>query len=390
MNYARMVEQSEAQLAPYAARDERSKRRAMPLRPDGNRNEFQRDRDRILYSSAFRRLGFKTQVFVYNRNNMHRTRLTHTLEVAQLARAIAQMLGINADLCEAISLGHDLGHAPFGHAGEWALNRLMADHGGFDHNEHSLRVVDFIEHRFPEHKGLNLAFATREGIIRHSTSYDSPKAPAEFRERSATVEAEVVNLADRIAYNIHDVEDAYREGLLDLGGFGRAIDLWRWADSRVRQRYIDLCEEDFFYRVKSEWLKRLINSAIETTQRNIDELGIQTFDDVTSPRRARALVALPHELEEGMRQVEAYLMQNVYLSPLVQKMNDKGMMLITSVFERYLKNPRTLPASFVAQYPEGTLAADPKIIVCDYIAGMTDQYLIKEYQSLFDPNYDVF
>jgi len=241
-------------LSPLAVKDEESEKRKYKVNEDKTRSNFERDRDRILYASSFRRLAYKTQVFIYNRNNMHRTRLTHSLEVAQLSRTISQVLGMNSQLCEAISLAHDLGYAPFGHAGEYTLNSIMSDEGGFEHNEQSLRVVDYIEKRFPEHSGLNLTFATREGIIKHKTGYDKPgKINQEFLKRNSTIETEIVSVADRISYNTHDLEDGIREQILSLKHIEEHCSLWREITDSVRHTYFNynLNEKDFFYRCKS-------------------------------------------------------------------------------------------------------------------------------------------
>jgi len=373
-------------LAPYAVRDEESKKRDFPQKPDWNRTAFQLDRDRILYSSSFRRLAFKTQVFICNRNNMHRTRLTHSLEVAQLSRAMAQILELNSELCEAIALAHDLGHAPFGHAGEATLRELMKDAGGFEHNEHSLRVVEFVEKRFVGHRGLNLTFATREGIIKHQTNYDRPQIGERYLARGTTLEAEVVSVADRISYYTHDIEDSFREGLLDLAEIEKQVPLWREIATEVRQKYNGLGRHEFFYRAKSGLIKRLLAAVLETTLQNLREQEITDFAKVIDGCRQEPLVAFSHAMAAELETLEKYLLERIYCSPLVVKMNDKAAFIIREVFSRYENNSAMIPRGFSESYPAGTAV---KKIVCDYIAGMTDLFMLKEYRMLFDPEMDI-
>jgi len=378
-------------LSPLAVKDEESEKRKYKVNEDKTRSNFERDRDRILYASSFRRLAYKTQVFIYNRNNMHRTRLTHSLEVAQLSRTISQVLGMNSQLCEAISLAHDLGHAPFGHAGEYTLNSIMSDEGGFEHNEQSLRVVDYIEKRFPEHSGLNLTFATREGIIKHKTGYDKPgKINQEFLKRNSTIETEIVSVADRISYNTHDLEDGIREQILSLKHIEEHCSLWREITDSVRHTYFNynLNEKDFFYRCKSLLLKKLIDDVIETSLKNIKRMNLKSFDEVISLNRKEQIIALSPDCDKKLKEIESYLYKFLYESSVVVKMNDRAKYFILSVYDRYKKNPKLLPKSFIEQLdPELKKNSSINRIICDYIAGMTDAYLLEEYKDLFDPDF---
>lgn len=382
----RAAERTERELAPYAVRDADSKTRDHPQDPDWSRGEFQLDRDRILYASSFRRLAFKTQVFICNRNNMHRTRLTHSLEVAQLSRTMAQVLELNSDLCEAIALAHDLGHAPFGHAGEATLRELMRDEGGFEHNEHSLRVVEFVEKRFVGYRGLNLTLATREGIIKHKTNYDTPRVAEQYRRRGTTLEAEVVSAADRISYDTHDLEDSFREGILDLEDVAARVPLWRGIAAEVRRRYPKLKPDEFFYRGKSGLIKALLQDVLQQTLANLARQAVTEFAAVIAPGRLAPLVGFSAPMSAALAELEEYLMRTVYCSPLVVKMNDKAAWLLRQVFARFEANPRMVPAGFRAAYPKETTG---KQLICDYLAGATDLFLMKEYRVLFDPEMDV-
>jgi dGTPase len=387
--YQEIITKQENLLAPWAVKDEESKMRDYPIPPDGNRNQFQQDRDRILYASSFRRLSEKTQVFIYNRNSMHRTRLTHSLEVSQISRSIAQMLEVNSDLCEAIALAHDLGHAPFGHAGEMILHEIMKDEGGFEHNRQSLRIVELIESHFINHRGLNLTFATREGIIKHVTKYDTPQLDARFQKRNTTIEAEIVSVADRISYNTHDLEDSFREGLLNYYELEETVPLLQYFGKEIRKKYGKLSLRDHFYRIKGKLIGTLILDVIETSRKNLEKYNIKNFADVIDLNRKNKIVTLSSKIEQELEKIEKYLYKNIYFSPLVVKMNDKAQYLLEKVFSRYLKKPQMLKNEFLRVYTEEE-KKDIKRIICDYIAGMTDRYLIEEYRILFDPMMRVY
>lgn len=385
-----ITKEKEALLSNLAVKDEESKSRKYKVEPDSNRSDFQRDRDRILYASSFRRLAYKTQVFVYNRNSMHRTRLTHSLEVAQLSTSIAQVLRMNADLCEAIGLAHDLGHSPFGHAGEYTLNYLLNDEDGFEHNEQSLRVVDYIEKRFPEHSGLNLTFAVREGIIKHKTCYDAPsKQNSEFEQRNTTIETEIVSISDRISYNLHDIEDGIREKILSFDQLEKNCSLWVEISESINKKYSNfkMNEKDFFYRCKSLILKKFVEDIINTTLKNIEKLNLSDFTDVISLNRKESIVTLSDKLNSQLKEIENFLYKNLYESSTVVKMNDRAKYFLISIFERYKKNFKLLPENFLDQLPADIRKnSSQKRLICDYIAGMTDAFVLKEYKDLFEPD----
>lgn len=394
MNRAEIItKEKEKKLSSLAVKDAESKIRKYPVEEDSNRSPFQRDRDRILYSSSFRRLGYKTQVFVCTHNNMHRTRLTHSLEVSQLSSSIAQILRMNTELCEAIAYAHDLGHAPFGHAGEWTLNSILIDEGGFEHNEQSLRVVDHIEKRFVDQSGLNLTFAVREGIIKHKTGYDKPgNTNQEFLKRNTTIETEIVSIADRISYNTHDIEDGIREKILTLNNLEKNCKLWKETSGKVRKKYskYNLSEKDFFYRCKSYLIKTLVDDVINTTFENIEKLKLKTFNEVISINRKDTIVTLSDKLDKQLNEIENYLFKILYESPTVIRMNDRAQHFILKVFERYQENFKLVSINFLKQLsPEIKEKSSQKRLICDYIAGMTDEYFLKEYKKLFDPDINV-
>ncbi|MDQ7820747.1 MAG: deoxyguanosinetriphosphate triphosphohydrolase [Armatimonadota bacterium] len=400
--------QEEATLAPYATRSVGAARRYHEP-PDRFRTEFQRDRDRVLHSTAFRRLQHKTQVFVVTEGDFYRTRLTHTLEVSQIARSIAAALGLNVDLVEAIALAHDLGHPPFGHAGEQELHALMADHGGFEHNLQSLRVVDELEVRYAHAPGLNLTWPVRQGIATHATIYDVPVVPPEFAGRAQpSLEAQVVDLADMIAYCTHDLDDALRIGLADEDDLAaKNIELWadavRAADGLVARAeaartQVELTLEeprgeraaaflppgsrkraDVRIREAIRWMiGRLVEDAVVTTARRIAARGVRSADQAMDhPDR---LVTLSDLLHQQLLQLAAYLRDVVYLHPDKLQMEQKARRVVRRLFEAFVAQPRLLPR--VTQ--ERLQRADVYRVVCDYIAGMTDRFALDVYTRLFE------
>lgn len=366
----------ELQLAPYAvSASARGRKYPEPL-PSG-RSEFQRDRDRIIHSSAFRRLEYKTQVFVNHEGDLFRTRLTHSIEVAQIGRSIARRLALNEDLVEAISLAHDLGHTPFGHAGQEALNACMKDHGGFEHNLQSLRVVDVLEERYAAFDGLNLCFETREGILKHC----SPDCAAKLgdvgerflKDRRPSLEAQIANLADEIAYNNHDVDDGLRSGLITLEQLATVRLFARHLDE-VRAAYPALVER----RVVHETVRRMIGTQvtdlIAQTEHNIRKQSLQSVDDV---RAAPPLVAFGEEMSELNRELKAFLRTHLYRHYRVMRMSSKSQRIIAELFKAFTEDHRLLPPQFM---PHET---NRSRLVADYIAGMTDRYAIREHRRLF-------
>jgi dGTPase len=368
----------EGDLASYAAHSNRSRGRRHEEAPSTARTPFQRDRDRVVHSTAFRRLEYKTQVFVNHEGDLFRTRLTHSLEVAQIGRAIARNLRLNEDLVEAIALSHDLGHTPFGHAGQDALHECMKPHGGFEHNLQSLRVVDELEERYGGFDGLNLCFETREGILKHC-SLENARQLGELGERfikrqQPSLEAQIANLADEIAYNNHDVDDGLRSGLLQLAQL-EAVPLFARHAAAVRSAYPGLPEK----RMVSETVRRMINTLIvdltEETGRRIAGAGPKDIDDV---RRCGPLVAFSADLRGEANVLKSFLHDNLYRHFRVMRMTAKARRIVSDLFAAFHEEPRLLPGEHQAR----ALANAPRAIA-DYVAGMTDRFAIKEHRRLF-------
>ena len=367
-----------SELAAYAVTATISRgRRLFEAAPPG-RSEFQRDRDRIIHSSAFRRLEYKTQVFVNHEGDLFRTRLTHSIEVAQIGRSIARRLRLNEDLTEAVSLAHDLGHTPFGHAGQDALNACMKDYGGFEHNLQSLRVVDVLEERYAAFDGLNLCFETREGILKHC----SPDHAARLGEVAArflvnqrpTLEAQIANLADEIAYNNHDVDDGLRSGLLTLEQLAE-VRLFAGHLDQVRQTYPDLNGRRLIHETVRRMINTLVSDLIATTEQNLRRFGVQTLAEV---RQAPAIVAFSDEIYQQNRELKACLRTHLYRHYRVMRMSAKAHRIVSDLFAVFMQDARLLPPQFAAQ-----AEADQPRAVADYIAGMTDRYAIREHRRIF-------
>lgn len=363
-------------LAPYACDPARSRGRRYPEPVAPTRTDYQRDRDRIVHSTAFRRLVYKTQVFLNHEGDMFRTRLTHSLEVAQLGRSIARSLGLNEDLVETIALAHDLGHTPFGHAGQDALNACMRAHGGFEHNLQSLRIVDRLEERYAAFDGLNLTYETREGIVKHC-SLENARQLGELGERfikrmQPSLEAQICNFADEIAYNNHDVDDGLRSGLItleqlaDVPLFARHI-----ADVRVAHPGLG------GRRLVHETIRRMINvlvcDLIETTAGNIAR---RSPSDLAEVRLSAPLVAFSSELDEAQRQMKRFLHKNLYQHYQVLRTTRKAARIVSDLFSAFASDPRLLPPQYLA-------ADDQPRRIADYIAGMTDRYAIREHRRMF-------
>ena len=366
------------ELAPYAAHSSQSSGRQYAEPPAAPRSEFQRDRDRIIHCAAFRRLEYKTQVFVNHEGDLFRTRLTHSLEVAQIGRTVARILHIDEDLVEAIALAHDLGHTPFGHAGQDALNACMREHGGFEHNLQSLRVVDMLEERYAEFDGLNLSFETREGILKHCSLPNAEKlgeVGARFLNKTQpTLEAQVANLADEIAYNNHDVDDGLRAGLITLEQLAE-VKIFARHRAEVDAKYPDLNDR----RVITETVRRIINTLIldlvATTRSNIETHHVQTLDEL---KKAPQLAAFSPAVLEEHRELKRFLRQNVYRHYKVARMSAKATRIVTDLYTAFMSDTRLLPAEH--QQRVASLGARA---VADYIAGMTDRYAIREHRRIF-------
>lgn len=377
-------------LASYAADDQSSMGRLHPEPAAGYRNEFQRDRDRIIHCTAFRRLEYKTQVFVNHEGDLFRTRLTHSLEVAQIARTIARALGLHEDLTEAICLAHDLGHTPFGHAGQDSLNQCMKPYGGFEHNLQSLRVVDQLEQKYAEFDGLNLCFETREGILKHCSLKNAAKLGSlgqRFLDKTQPgLEAQLANLADEIAYNNHDVDDGLRSGFITMEQLMEV--------SFFRERYEAVVSDHPqlpVRRVKYEVVRRMITShvsdVINTTRYNLENNGIQTAADVRA--LPLPLVDFSAKLKQQNRELKQFLYQNLYRHYRVNRMTSKAKRIISEQFAAYMDDYRLLPDKYQTRVTlleqkhglEGRARA-----IADYIAGMTDRYAIAEHERLFNPH----
>lgn len=365
-----------ADLKPYAVSGGNSRGRRFPEALPEYRGEFQRDRDRIVHSTAFRRLEYKTQVFVNHEGDLFRTRLTHSLEVAQIARGIARTLGLNEDLAEAVSLAHDLGHTPFGHAGQDALNDCMRQYGGFEHNLQSLRIVDQLEQRYADFDGLNLCFETREGILKHCPVEVAPSL-GELGERflnrtQPSLEAQVCNLADEIAYNNHDIDDGLRSGLLSLDQLNE-VSLFECNLELVKRDYPGLSGRRLIHETVRRMINALVCDLIETTESNIARQGPQTLDDV---KQAGRLVGFSEEMRDAQREMKHFLRKNLYQHFEVLRMTRKARQIVSDLFSAFVDDPRMLPEAYRTD-------GDQTRRVADYIAGMTDRYAMKEHRRLF-------
>ena len=366
------------ELASFAAHSRHSRGRQYAEPAATPRSEFQRDRDRIIHCAAFRRLEYKTQVFVNHEGDLFRTRLTHSLEVAQIGRTVARILQIDEDLVEAIALAHDLGHTPFGHAGQDALNACMREHGGFEHNLQSLRVVDVLEERYAEFDGLNLSFETREGILKHCSLPNAEKlgeVGARFLNKTQpTLEAQVANLADEIAYNNHDVDDGLRSGFITLEQLD-AVKIFARHRAEVSAKYPNLNDR----RVISETVRRIINTLIldlvATTRSNIEQYRVHTLDDL---RKAPQLAGFSPEVLEEHRELKRFLRQNLYRHYKVARMSAKATRIVTDLYTAFMADVHLLPLEHQAR-----VASLGARAVADYIAGMTDRYAMREHRRIF-------
>ena len=369
-------------LAPYAQRSDESRGRRYAEREHPYRSVYQRDRDRIIHSRAFRRLEYKTQVFVNHEGDHYRTRLTHTIEVSQIGRTVARALSLNEDLVESLSLSHDLGHTPFGHLGEDLLRELLASFGGFDHNRQTLRIVEYLEERYPDFPGLNLAWEVREGIAKHSGPIDARAAPefAEYEpERQPSLEAQLIDLVDEIAYNHHDIDDGLASGLLDLEDLAGTVPLFGQPLERVRQRLPQATPRQASGEALRKMIDVLVSDLIEQTKRTVSDSGVEGVEDVRAA--GRALVGLSPEIAEQNRTLKRYLHRHLYQHHRIERMKDKARHILRALYERYHENPRLLPDDTRHRAEGESLERT----IADYIAGMTDRYAIQEYQRLFDP-----
>lgn len=375
-------------LAPYASDPGRSCGRRYPEPPPSLRSEYQRDRDRIVHSTAFRRLEYKTQVFINHEGDLFRTRLTHSLEVAQIARTIARSLALNEDLCEAISLAHDLGHTPFGHAGQDALNECMRDYGGFEHNAQSLRVVDELEDKYASFHGLNLTFETREGILKHCSERRARElgdiGERFLAGRQPGIEAQLANLADEIAYNNHDVDDGLRAQLLDLDQL-REIPLFARHYDEVQARYAALTPKQARHETVRRMINTLVTDLIDATRQRIEEHQPGSPDDVRA--LPRSLVGFSDAISQENQALKRFLREKLYRHHLVHRMTAKARRVLQELFAALIEDPRLMPPDDFARAQRAEAdagMAGRARVVADYIAGMTDRYAVDEYERLFD------
>lgn len=375
----------EANLAPYAARSAVSRGRRFFEAPPASRTEFQRDRDRIIHSTAFRRLEYKTQVFLNHEGDLFRTRLTHSIEVAQIGRSIARNLRLNEDLVEAIALAHDLGHTPFGHAGQDALNACMKEYGGFEHNLQSLRVVDELEQHYGAFDGLNLMFETREGVLKHCSTANAAglgEIGARFLDRKQpTLEAQLANLADEIAYNNHDIDDGLRSGLLTTVQLDE-VDFYARHRREVETIYPGITGRRAIHEIIRRMINALVVDLIQASQARIKDAQIASVDDV---RNAPPLITFSEEMNREAVVLKRFLRKNLYQHYQVNRMTSKARRIIRDLFEAFVTEPRLLPPDYQVVVDTGTTdqALQQARKVADYVAGMTDRYAMREHRRLF-------
>lgn len=367
------------ELAQYAVGEANSRGRTFPEPRPKARGEFQRDRDRIIHSTAFRRLEYKTQVFVNHEGDLFRTRLTHSIEVAQIARSIARALRVNDDLTEAIALAHDLGHTPFGHAGQDALNECMSDHGGFEHNLQSLRIVDKLEERYGAFDGLNLMFETRAGILKHCAPANARELGAIARrfldEKRPSLEAQICNLADEIAYNNHDVDDGLRSGLITIEEL-ETVSLFKRHIGAARQEFPELSGRRLIHETVRRMIDAQVTDLLAETGNRITRNGIDTLADVEN---SPPLVGFSEPMAEENRALKTFLRTRLYRHYKVVRMTSKARRIIRDLHRAFVEDLRLLPE----QYQENALKEGVQRVIADYIAGMTDRYAVKEHRRLF-------
>lgn len=379
MNNIITSEENEKRLAPFAMISGKSKGRKYKEDEHPFRTAFQRDRDRIIHCNAFRRLEYKTQVFIYHEGDHYRTRLTHTIEVSQIARTIAKALRLNEELAEAIALVHDIGHPPFGHTGENVLSRLMDRHGGFEHNLHSLRIVEHLERRYPNFRGLNLTWEVREGIVKHSSEHDKPDVLKEYEPNKAScLEAQIVDVADEIAYNNHDIDDGLSSEMLDVKQL-KCVELWQENYERIKMAFPN---EDFKVH-KSQTIIQIINQQVTDliTQiaQEIADRNITSVEDVKEV--GKPIARFSPDMNQKNTNLKKFLKNNLYHHHRVIRMADKANRILSALFKVYLTEPMLLPPHVYADIE----STGKERLICDYIAGMTDRFVLDEYKKLFDP-----
>ncbi|HSY19471.1 MAG TPA: deoxyguanosinetriphosphate triphosphohydrolase [Candidatus Acidoferrales bacterium] len=376
--YRQELEQIERQtLAPFAQFSGDTRGRAHREEPPLWRTQFQRDRDRVIHSRAFRRLEYKTQVFLNGTGDHLRTRLTHTMEVAAISRNIASALRLNTDLAETIALAHDLGHSPFGHKGETVLNQLMVGHGGFEHNHHSLRIVEELEQKYPNFSGLNLSWEVLEGLAKHQTAFDRPGVKKGFIAKNPSLEAQIANLADEITYYSHDLDDGIDSGLLSEKELHKYVRIWAQAAQSVKKKHGNLPEEGRRYFIIRTIIDMQISDVLATSERLITSARVRSVDDVR--RFAKPLIQYSPERRKLNIELRKYLYKNLYFNEVVNEPHVRAKQLLRDLFGHYLKHPKEIGDQARKQIRKlGIHRA-----ICDYIAGMTDRYAIAEHKKFF-------
>jgi dGTPase len=376
-------------LAIYSIQDQNSRGRKHPEETPGHRGEFQRDRDRIIHSTAFRRLEYKTQVFVNHEGDLFRTRLTHSIEVAQIARSIARVLRLNEDLTEAIALAHDLGHTPFGHAGQDALNKCMKDFGGFEHNLQSLRVVDQLECRYAEFPGLNLCFETREGILKHCSIANARElgnvAQRFISKEQPSLEAQTTNLADEIAYNNHDIDDGLRAGLLSIEQL-RTVPFFNQYYEEVASRYPELQDRRLTHEIIRRMINHLVTDLLDTSLSRIQVAAPEKPADIR--RQPEPLVTFSQKTHAANLELKQFLRQNLYKHYRVHRMTTKARRIVSELFDAFMNDHRLLPPEHQGHYLTGKEKSGDNGAarsIADYIAGMTDRFAIGEHERIYKP-----
>jgi dGTPase len=376
------LEQIERQiLAPYAQFSGDTRGREYEEPPPQWRTQYQRDRDRVIHSRAFRRLEYKTQVFLNGTGDHLRTRLTHTIEVAAISRNIASALKLNSDLAETIALAHDLGHSPFGHKGETVLARLMKGHGGFEHNSQSLRIVEQLEQKYPNFSGLNLSWEVREGLAKHQTSYDHPGRRKGFDAKNSSLEAQIANLADEITYYSHDLDDGLDSELLSEKKLIQDVRVFAQAARLVKKEFGKLADESRRYFIIRTIIDLQIRDVVETSERLIQEAKVNSADDVR--RFPKALIQHSPTHRELNLELRDYLYKNLYYNPVVHQPNLRAVKMLEELFRYFLKRPKEIGESSQKRLKKIGLHR----AVCDYIAGMTDRYVLLEYQRIFGKSF---
>jgi len=370
-------------LAPYAQFSADTRGRKYKESPPVWRTQYQRDRDRVIHSRAFRRLEYKTQVFLNGTGDHLRTRLTHTMEVAAISRNIASALRLNTDLAETIALAHDLGHSPFGHKGETVLARLMKGKGGFEHNQHSLRIVEELEQKYPKFSGLNLSWEVREGLAKHHTAYDHPGRRKGFDAKNSSLEAQIANLADEITYYSHDLDDGLDSGLLSEKELAKNVRVWAHAAKLVKKEYGNLADESRRYFTIRTIIDMQIRDVVETSERLIQQAGVKSADDV----RLCSKPLVQHSAERAKLNLELrhYLYKNLYYNPVVHQPNLRAVKLLGQLFKYFLAHPKEIGESSRKRIKKFGL----RRAVCDYIAGMTDRYVMLECERIFGKSFEI-